>query len=320
MKKHLSKTLLFGCFLFSYFGSFAQYNLPMINQYYTNPYLLNPAQAGGYDYPVAYLTYKNQWAGVSGNPNITSFTYNKPFLQSSGWGINIYNDGSGFLYKTEALFSFSQTAFIDAENQYLSFGISAGIIDQHINLGQVSGEIGKPVDPVAIAYNSNHPIYPDFDFGMAYRNRGLFVNLVFPNLVKFTQISSSFSSAYADNPLYFASISYSFPVGDDFDFEPMVASHQVKGIGNQWDISGLITYKGSVSLGVFYHNNQSYSVSLGYLFNRSWDFNYAYTQSASSIQQYFGGTNEISLGYHFSEGHQSRSSKNKLIRCPKSIN
>jgi len=298
----------------------AQYSLPMINQYYTNPYLLNPAQAGGYDYPVAYLTYKSQWTGLTGNPSTTSFTYNKPFMQSSGWGINIYNDGSGFLAKTEVQFSFSQTIFLDAEKQYLSFGLSAGILDQHINLSQVSGESGKPVDPVAQAYNTNHPIYPDFDFGLAYRNHGLFLNFVLPNLVKFTQITPSLSSSYADIPLYFASISYSFPLGNDFSLEPMVASHQIKGVGNQWDLSSLITYKESVSLGAFYHNNQSFSISLGYLYNKTWDFNYAYTQSASSIQQYFGGTHEISIGYHFSQGRESRSSKNNLIRCPKMIN
>jgi type IX secretion system PorP/SprF family membrane protein len=291
----------------------------MINQYYTNPYLLNPAQAGGYDYPVAYLTYKNQWTGLNGNPSTASFTYNRPFLQSSGLGINIYNDASGFLAKTELQFSFSQTVFLDAERQYLSFGISGGIIDQHINLAQVSGETGKPIDPVASAYNTNHPIYPDFDFGLAYRYHGLFLNFVLPNLVKFTSLSPSLSSSYADLPLYFASLSYSFPIGDDFTLEPMIAAHEVQGVSNQWDISSLITYREIISLGAFYHNNQSYSISLGYLFNKTWDFNYAYTQSSSAIQQYFGGTQEISLGYHFSQGHQSRSSKNNLIRCPKLI-
>jgi len=291
----------------------------MINQYYTNPYLLNPAQAGGYDYPVAYLIYKNQWAGVSGNPSTTSFTYNKPVFQSSGMGINIYNDASGFLAKTEVLISFSQTVFFDAEKHYLSFGFSGGIVDQHLNLSQVVGETGKPLDPVAQLYNTNHPIYPDFDFGMAYRYHGLTLNFVLPNLVKFTQVSSSLSSSYLDLPLYFASATFYIPIGNDFSLEPMLSAHQVQGVSNQVDISGLLTYKASVSLGAFYHNNQSFSVSLGYLVNKTWDFNYAYTQSASALQQYFGGTNEISIGYHFSKGSQSRSSKNNLVRCPKNM-
>lgn len=299
--------------------SFAQYNLPMINQYYTNPYLLNPAQAGGYDYPVLYLTYKNQWASVSGNPVTTSFTANSPFLKSSGIGINIYNDESGFLAKLKAVVSLSQTVFFDAENHYFSFGVSAGVINQHINLGKVIGETGKPVDPVAIAYNNTHPFYPDVDFGLAYRFHHLQANLVLPNLVKFIKINSSLSSNYSDLPLYFASLSYEFPISDAFTFEPMVATHQIQGVATQWDFSGLFTFLGTVSVGAFYHNNQSYTIDLGFLVNKTWDFNYAYTQSNSTLQQYFGGTNEISVGYHFSKNHQSRSSKNKLIRCPKAI-
>jgi len=297
----------------------AQYNLPMISQYYTNPYLLNPAQAGGYDYPVAYLIYKGQWNGVSGNPVTTSFTANKPFMNASGIGINIYQDQSGFLSKTKLAFSFSQTVFIDLERQYISFGLSAGLINQHLNLGMVVGETGKPIDPIAVAYNNSHPIYPDFDFGIAYRWRYLEANLVLPNLGKFINTSPSLSSSYADLPLYFASLSYEIPIGADFRLEPMIASHQIQDIAMAWDFSALLTYKNAISIGAFYHNNQSYSISLGYLINKTLDVNYAYTQSNASIQQYFGGTNEISLGIHFSKNSESKSSKNHLVRCPKFI-
>ncbi len=311
--------LVFGLLVFGSLSLKAQYNLPMINQYYTNPYLLNPAQAGGYDYPVAYLTYKNQWTGVDGSPVTTSFTANAPFLETSGIGINIYDDQSGLLSKLKASVSFSQTVFLSEDRHYLSFGVSGGIVDQHLNLSKVIGETGKPLDPVAVAYNTNHPFYPDVDFGFAYRHHGLVANLVLPNLIKFIPVSSSLSSSYIDLPLYFASLSYEIPIGDQFIFEPLIAAHQIQGVSNQIDISGLVTYAGTVSLGAFYHNNQSFSVSLGFLIGQTIDVNYAYTQSSSAIQQYFGGTHEISIGYHFSQGSQSRSSKNRLIRCPKAV-
>ena len=226
----------------------AQFNLPMINQYYTNPYLWNPAQAGGYDYPVVYLTYKDQWTGVDGHPTVSSFTANAPVFKSSGIGINVYNDQSGFLSRTKAVLSFSQTVFIDAEKQYISFGVSGGIIDQRINLGQVSGEKGKPVDPIALGYNINRPLYPDLDFGIAYHLRGLDVDFVLPNLIKYAKYTQSLSSSFTGLPVFFSSIGYNFNLSDAWDLHPKLAMRKIDGFTNQFDISALLTYNGAVSL------------------------------------------------------------------------
>lgn len=297
----------------------AQFNLPMINQYYTNPYLWNPAQAGGYDYPVVYLTYKDQWTNVQGHPTVASFTANMPVFNSSGIGINVYNDQSGFLSSTKAVLSFSQTVFINAEHQYISFGISAGIINQHINLNQVSGETGKPVDPIALGYNSNQPVYPDADFGIAYRLYGLDADIVLPNLIKYSSYTKALSQSFSGLPLFFSSVGYNFDLGDNWGFHPKVAFRKIDGIGNEYDVSGLLTYRGAVSLGAFYHSDKTFSVSLGFMINKSLDLNYAYTQSNASLQQYFGNTHEFSIGYHFYSGRDSHSSKNLLIRCPQPV-
>lgn len=294
----------------------AQFNLPMINQYYTNPYLWNPAQAGGYDYPVVYLTYKDQWSGVDGHPTVSSFTANAPVFGSSGIGLNVYNDQSGFLSRTKAVVSFSQTVFINAENNYISFGLSGGFIDQRINLGQVSGETGKPVDPVALGYNGNSPFYPDMDFGIAWHLYGLDADLVLPNLVRYTRLNRSLDNTFSGLPLFFASAGYNFNAGDHWAIHPKVAMRKIGGIGNQFDISTLFTLNGAFSLGAFYHSDKTFTFSLGYMINKALDINYAYTQNNAALEQYFGNTHEISIGYHFSSGRESRSSKNLLIRCP----
>ena len=294
----------------------AQFNLPMINQYYTNPYLWNPAQAGGYDYPVVYLTYKDQWTDVAGHPTIASFTANTPVFKSSGVGISVYDDKSGFLSRTKAVLSFSQTLFINEEKQYISFGISGGIIDERINLGMVFGETGKPIDPVALTYNSNQPVYPDVDFGVAYHLYGLDADVVFPNLIKYSTYTKSLSSTFSGLPLFFASVGYNFNISDNWALHPKVALRKIDGINNEYDLCTLLTYGGSVSLGAFYHSDNTFSASLGFMINKSLDINYAYTQGSAALQQYFGNTHEISIGYHFSAGHESRSSKNLLIKCP----
>ncbi len=317
MKRLQKPGFFFLIFLLNIFSAKAQYSLPLINQYYTNPYILNPAQAGGYDFPVIYITYKNQWNGVNGGPVTSSVTANTPFLKSSGIGINVYNDSYGLLDETKAVVSFSQTVFIDAEKHYISFGLSGGVINEHISLSRVVGETGKPLDPVAASYNNSNPFLPDLDFGLAYRYHRLTANFVVPDLIKFSSLTKRVNFRYEDLPLYFTSVAYEFPLGESFSFTPMVSAHAIQGVSNQFDISGLITFSEEVSLGIFYHNNQSFTVSIGYLAGKSLDINYAFTQSSAAIQQYFGNTNEISIGYHFSSGHESRSSKNRLIRCPK---
>lgn len=297
----------------------AQTNLPLINQYYTNPYLWNPAQAGGYDHTVAFLTYKNQWSAVDGHPVITSFTANAPVFSASGAGINIYNDQSGFLRRTKAMLSFSQTIFIDQERTYISFGLSAGILFQAIDLSKVSGETGKPVDPVAAGFNGNIPFYPDVDLGIAFRMRGLDIDLAIPNLVKYTALSNSQNNIFTGLPLFFSSAGYNFQLDDDWAVHPKLAFRKVIGFSTQMDLSSMLTYKGKISLAAFIHSDKAFSLSLGFMANNSLDLNYAFTHTGGALNQYFGNTHEFSIGYHFYDAALRKSSKNLLIRCPREL-
>lgn len=298
----------------------AQFNLPLVTQYYTNPYLWNPAQAGGYDYPLVYLTYKDQWTGIQGHPTIASFTYNMPILSSSGIGINVYNDMAGFQSRTKAVVSFSQFVFINAEKQYISFGLSGGVINQRIDLSQVNGELNKAVDPVATAYNRANPFYPDLDFGIAYHFKGLDMDFVLPNLLKFTETNKSLSNAFIGLPVLFTSAGYNFPINEDLSLHPKVALRRVSGFGNLVTVSVMATYREALSIGVYYNTDKTITGSVGFMIDKNWDFNYAYTQNNSALQQFFGDTHEFTIGYHFSDGHQSRSSKNLLIKCPHTAN
>lgn len=311
-------SLLFSVFLMAWWNqSRAQTNLPLINQYYANPYLWNPAQAGGYDHTVAFLTYKNQWSAVDGHPVVASFTANAPVFRSSGTGITLYNDQSGFLRRTKAMLSFSQTVFIDQEREYISFGLSAGILFQAIDLSKISGETGKPVDPVAVGYNEIIPLYPDLDLGIAVRIRGLDMDLAIPNLIKYTTLSSSQSRILTGLPLFFTSAGYNVQLSDDWAVHPKLAFRKISGFYTQMDLSSMLTYKGKISLAAFIHSDKGFSLSLGFMATNSLDLNYAYTHTNGALTQYFGNTNEFSLGYHFYDAAKRRSSKNLLIRCPR---
>ena len=121
---------------------FSQENSIYLN-YYLNPFIINPAVTGTEEYPVAELSYKKQWLGItnapgtimiSGNLGVGNYDFYNPkgFLNKGplkirdrvGLGAAFFTDNNGPLSYTGIILSYAYHVPINNLSR-LSFGMSA---------------------------------------------------------------------------------------------------------------------------------------------------------------------------------------------------
>ena len=88
MKKFILITAI-GCFIS--LAGFAQAK-PYYTQYILNNYILNPAITGIENYTDVKLSYRNQWAGITGAPVTTYFSIQGPLGRSDNASLTAARD------------------------------------------------------------------------------------------------------------------------------------------------------------------------------------------------------------------------------------
>src|SRR5690606_5316208 len=100
----------------------AQLN-PMKSQYFQNPYLVNAAMAGYQNKAEVFLNYSNQWNKIDGAPVLLSYSAMQPVNDKAAVGLNVINDKSGLMRKTQVAGSFAYKVPFSAEH-HIRFGVS----------------------------------------------------------------------------------------------------------------------------------------------------------------------------------------------------
>jgi type IX secretion system PorP/SprF family membrane protein len=151
-------------------------NFDIYDNYFSNRYLINPAEAAT-DYAMVHLNYRKQWLGFNGAPAISSFTYTSRFNNSrSGVGAKVSSVTAGITQETEAVLTYVHGIGLN-DHQTLSFALSAGgkslaIDDSKLNIN----------DPALNDYMANN-LRPSANFGMLFHcNSGLNLGITLPEL------------------------------------------------------------------------------------------------------------------------------------------
>jgi type IX secretion system PorP/SprF family membrane protein len=164
--------LLLGCCY-----AFAQ-NLPVYSSYYINPYLYNPAE-GATEYTYVYLNHRQQWMGIEGAPQLTTFNMHSLLNEShAAIGGKISSYKRGLLTSTDVMLSYTYGISISKKNTFY-FGLSGGVVSNTID---VTGGGVDPDDPAIATYLANN-IQPSANFGLLYRSTsGVNFGIVIPQL------------------------------------------------------------------------------------------------------------------------------------------
>jgi type IX secretion system PorP/SprF family membrane protein len=270
----------------------AQVN-PLASQYFQNQYLFNPAMAGINKGLNINLDYSKQGLGIDGAQTSQAVSADYQ-MDKVGLGVNVYNQFAGIFRSTKAMVTYAYHLPLAGNDQKLSFGLSAGVTNNHINIGDVYGDQS---DPTLANYNSNKGTSVEGDFGLAYTDSKLTVQGALPNLRSLFKDNGS----TVEREVFFTAVNYKLFDPANVSFEPKVAYRQVKGYSNIFDAGGNVAFNDNqFCLQGLYHSSKSATFGVG--FNMmSYSLLAFYTSNTSDLNSYSNGDFEISLKFNLSK-------------------
>lgn len=291
----------FSAFLFLITGgeSLAQ-QLPFSSQYYTNPFVINPACTGINEKINAFITHRSQWTGLKGAPQTSYFTIDGPIkLKNSSSGIKIYSDVTDIVSKVGAFANYAYKININDSNA-IYLGATFGVLNNKIDFSKAL--IVDADDPFLSQQSQNKTIF-SADIGLIYIWKKLTVGIAIPQILgnKFNYDAlNKNSSYYTLNRHYQGTLKYIFNLSKEKEITafPLIMVRAVKGAPIQFDFNAVVDWKKTGWLGLTYHSNNAIAISAGMRY-RNLSLGYAYDIGISKIRSYTGASSEFLLGYIF---------------------
>jgi type IX secretion system PorP/SprF family membrane protein len=289
----IGRALLMGIALISTsLSSKAQLN-PFQAMYFQNQYQYNPAMAGLEKALKLNIGYRQQWSNFPGTPKTTTFTADFQPVEKVGLGINVNDDQEGIIRQTRVMGTYAYHLPLSGNNEKLSFGLSLGVNDAHIDYNKVNGDL---TDEQIAQYNQLKA-YVDGDFGMAYTSDKLTVSSALPNL-KSVFFKSSDQRFDADRLLFITAVSYKFDVSatdNNLSLEPLAAYRIVKGYKDIVDAGFNFRMNNyGIYLQGIYHTSQSMGLGCG-LDQNTYCLNFSYNLETGVLSNYTRGAFEFGL-------------------------
>ncbi len=269
------------------------------SQYYDQPILLNPAFAGSKEQFNTFLLFRKQMVGIPNSPTTQFFNLDGPIGDNMGIGVNMVNDQTDILGRTQAAVSYRYTLKINQKSD-LSFGINGGVGFNRIDFNRI--EADDMSDPALLTTNHNE-IAPQFNAGIVYRYDRLTVGVSSQNI---TQQNASFVEQSNFKNLeqkfirhFIGHLGYEFPLNENWKLEPILLGRLMQGGQLQFDINAFAKYRDRLWGGLTYREGTSVNVSFGANIVSSFNMGYTYEYYVGDIQPFTGGAHEFQLSYLF---------------------
>ncbi|MDO9187317.1 MAG: PorP/SprF family type IX secretion system membrane protein [Bacteroidia bacterium] len=299
------------------FGKGFAQQLPFSSQYYSNPFVLNPAYTGINENISVFLTHRSQWTGLAGAPQTSYFTIDGPVrAKNSSVGLKVYSDVTDIISRVGAFANYSYK-FKIADSNNLYFGVACGVFDNKIDFSKA--QIRDTDDPFLSQQAQNKTVF-SADLGIVYVLKRLTIGFAVPqilgNRLKYPIVSGN-NGYYNLNRHYQGTAKYVFDVSKEKAIiaYPLIMVRSVKGAPLQYDINGVIDWKKIGWVGVTYHSNYAMAISAGVRY-RSFSVGYAFDIGISKISSYTGSTSEFLLGYVF----QNKKEEERFVKVEDRIN
>lgn len=270
---------------------------PMYTQYMFNMLAINPAYAGSRNVVSATALYRNQWTGLNGAPETTTFTIDAPINDKKiGLGLQVFNDKLGITNTTGVVLSSSYRIRMDRGT--LSFGLQGNVANRRADFTQVR------LDPNG---NSNDVAFQDFvsqtnfniGTGIYYNSDRFYIGLSSPQLLPVVYANSSGSNLSKQEIHLFLATGFVAKLSEDFKLKPSVLVKAVGGAPLQADINATFWIKDRFGIGGQYRTNADVSAFLELQLNQQVRLGYAYDYAVTNLQSVNSGSHELMLRYEF---------------------
>lgn len=292
MKDPLKYILVFMSILSSYVAT-AQQD-PQFTQYMYNTISVNPAYTGSRGHLSILGMYRSQWVGIKGAPETQVLAVDGPVGNNVGLGVVLMNDRLGPSSETFLDANFSYTLRLNDENKRLSFGIKAGG-----RLFNVDFSKGSYEDPDVAFQDINDKFLPTIGAGIYYHTNKSYLGFAVPNFFEEEHYDAEAINVATERLHYFIIGGTVFDMTADLKLKPAFFVKWVPGAPIIADISANALIKESLSLGLAYRWDDSFSALLGLHISPNFTVGYAHDFTTTDLRNYNHGTHEIFLRYEF---------------------
>lgn len=282
--------------------------VPYYNFNMTNPVVYNPAYSGASGDINAYVTRGQRYMGYgSGAINNMLSLEGKFFIPNSGFGLLVGQESIGIMSRLKARLSYAYHLKLGNDHK-LSLGVSGGYLDNRIRTNKIN--VMQKEDPYLVGIKSYRPTY-DFNFGIAYKWKGLKIGLSVPQLignkVKFSKENTRGYYSLARHFMGTAGYTFHFSSVPKLSLTPHALVRYIIGAPIQYDGSVRVDYKNIGWLSATYKSDYAVQFNLGFHIFKDLHVGYSYEYIFGSFKNYYTGVNhEFLLGYTFKGGTKEK--------------
>jgi len=275
--------------------SFAQQDV-QFTQYMDNMLAINPAYAGSADMLNATLIHREQWMGMDGRPQSTTFNVHSPLsYESVGLGLSVVNDVVGPIQQTMFFVDGSYTLRFKNSKSKLSFGVKAGLNMLSSRTDEL--QTNQSDDPKFFE-NIQNQINPNFGAGIYYHNPNFFVGLSTPRILEYDEQNST---GAIQQRHYFLTAGGVFNLTKDqrWKLRPTGLLKVTEGAPLSADLSLAAIYNSKFWLGAMHRFGDSFGAFVQYQITPQFKVGIAYDHTVSELARFNNGTYEALLSYDF---------------------
>lgn len=303
--KKLSTVLLIWSLLGLCTNTYAQ-QIPLFNQYFTQPALSYSSATVLSERPQLSLMYRGQWSGLEGAPEVFALSFSNPLKGNFGYNVNLNSFEVGFLSQTYFAAGFSKA--IDLNAHRFSLGAEVGMSLFSLNESRISVESLND-ELIQNLFGSNGSAL-NLILSLSYRYKSLIAHFAAINVVEeslsgdgFTQLNSS------NRDDYMLGVGYEFQINalNRISFTPNLTWRYQDVLGSSFDIAGKLDLKDKFQISGGYRENYGATAGLGVKIKQNILFTYNYDFGKSDVPFVSDGFNEIGLHIAFQNKNEKHS-------------
>lgn len=268
--------------------------LPLYSQYWWNDYIINPAYTGSVNYSPMQMTFRKQWVGFNGSPELFTIGGHSRVNDKVAIGGLIFKDQTGgAITQTGVIGNYCYRIKMN-ETSYISLALTGQFNQYAFDNSRVQAL--APSDP-ALTGGIQKSMAPDASFGILYQNGqktkiGFSINQLFESRIN--NLSENDNNNLVRH--FNISASKSIQLDSNFTFEPSLLIKQTASSPTQVDLMGRVKFKNLLWAGVSYRYQDAIVALLGLNFNNMF-LGYSYDVTMSDISNYSSGSHEVVFGF-----------------------
>ncbi len=266
---------------------------PQYTQYMYNMNVINPAYAGSKDGLSLTALYRNQWAGLDGNPVTYTFSGHSPISDNIGLGLSAIKDELGPVRETNVFGDFSYTLRLK-NNLSLALGLKAGVTFHDVGLSTL--EVQDPNDPF-FSENINNT-YPNIGAGAFLYNDNFYLGISVPNMLKSVHLDENGPKYGSETNHYFATAGYVFQLSENVKLKPSILVKSAFETPISCDVNLNALFYNRLELGGSYRLDDSFSGLVGFQISKNIRLGYAYDHVTSDLKAVGSSSYEIVVNFN----------------------